>query len=213
MLLLIVPAILNIIVIVLTVLAVAVLVLIVHRLIVRPAMNVKADRDAPPPQVGDIREILIDEQERIRRLSIGQLDSDVKTRMAGVKEDQLILIFRKDRGLEEYEITVEPGSNIFYRPPHAKKIEPLKSNEKILSRELIGYNALFRVAASVKNNRPLQYLEYELSSKFVINNIGEEKMRFDLELTRIFPGMDENSRDKKGVFSFSRFKVDHDDAE
>ncbi|MCB1321190.1 MAG: hypothetical protein KDK34_13105, partial [Leptospiraceae bacterium] len=105
MLLLIVPAILNIIVIVLTVLAVAVLVLIVHRLIVRPAMNVKADRDAPPPQVGDIREILIDEQERIRRLSIGQLDSDVKTRMAGVKEDQLILIFRKDRGLEEYEIT------------------------------------------------------------------------------------------------------------
>lgn len=182
-----------------------------YRLFIRPALRVKAERDSPPPEEGWRKEILIDEADRQRRFSIGQLDSDIKLRLAGIKEDQLILQFRKDRGLEEYEITVSPGPNVFYRAPHARKIEPIRSSEVFQSRELIGNNAMFRVAASVKDNRPLQYVEFLLTSRYIISNLGQERMQFELEISRIFPSLDEKSRDKKGIFSFGRFKQEADE--
>src|SRR5690606_26627421 len=107
-----------------------------------------------------------------------QLDSDIKTRLAGIKEDHVALRFEKDRETEDYQIAVTSGGAAFWRPPHAKKIEVLKGTELFDSRELIGYPALLRAAANVKDGRALQYVEFELATNFFINRFGEEKMRF-----------------------------------
>ena len=180
------------------------LVLLVHILLIKPALDARADIDSPPPEVGFSMEIVIDAHERSRIVSVGQLDSDIKLRLNGIKEDHLVLKFLKERDLEDYHITTAPGGALFYRPPHAKKMEMMKSSETFESRELIGYPATFRVAASVKDNRPIQYVEFELSTGYFINNFGEEKMRFDFTLKKIFPSLDQDSRDKKGLYAFGR---------
>ncbi|MBX7058194.1 MAG: hypothetical protein K1X75_09010 [Leptospirales bacterium] len=179
---------------------------ILYIVVVAPARRVKAEQDAPPPQVGYALDLFLSDQNRQRKVSIGLLDSDIKLRLSGIREDQLILRFEKERGLEEYQINIQPGANVYYRPPHGRKIEAMKDGETVESRELIGHAAAFRLAASVKNNRALQYVEFELSVKFVINNLGEEVMRFTLSLTRIFPGVDTGSRNKQGLYGFSRFR-------
>lgn len=212
MFLLIVPGGLNLVMLFLGVTSLVAFVWIVYRLFIRPALMIKADRESPPPEEGWAYEILMDDPMRFRTVSVGLLDSDIKLRLQGIREDQLILKIQKERELEEYEFTVQPGTNLFYRPPHGKKIEILKNNEVFESRELIGHPALFRAAASVKNNRPLQYVEFELSTKYVFNNLGEEKMKFLLTMTRVFPGVDVNSRSKKGLYMFSRFKAAEDDS-
>ena len=143
---------------------------------------------------------------------IGQVDGQIATRMVGIREDHLKLTFLKERDLEEYQITVDSGGPVFFRPPHARHLENLKGREVFESRELIGHPASFRVVALVRDGRPVQYIEFELSTRFVMNRMGEEKMKFVLELKRVFPGLDSKSRNKKGVFSFSRLKVEEENA-
>lgn len=203
---LIVPEILDWIFIVLGILSTLIFILIVYRVFVRPALLVKAEQDAPPPEEGFKYEILIDDLERTQIITIGQQDGLINTRLNGIKEDHLILKFVKDRGLEEYEITIQPGGPLQYRRPHARKLDLIKTSDVFASRELIGHPALFRVVANLKDHRALQYVEFELSVAYVINNLGEEKMLFTLELTRIYPSLDVDSRDKKGLFSFGRLK-------
>lgn len=212
MMLIVVPAALNLAMLLLGAAAAAAFIAICYHLFVSPALKLKAEQDSPPPREGFVYEVRLDDQRRNRRVSVGLVDSDIKLRLSGIKEDQLVFKFVKERELEEYEITVSPGAQIFWRPPHARKIEPMKDDETFPSRELIGHPALFRVAASVKNNRPLQYAEFELSTSFFINSIGEEQMRFAISLLRVFPGVDSKSRNKKGLFSFSRFKAGQEDA-
>lgn len=203
---LIVPEFLDWLILILGLISFIIFILIVYRMFVRPALMVKAEQDAPPPVEGYKFELLIEDIERVQLITIGQLDGKINTRLNGIKEDHLQLKIVKDRGLEEYEFTVQSGGPLQYRRPHARKLDLLKGSETFASRELIGHPALFRVVASMKDNRALQYVEFELSVSYVINNIGEEKMRFTLELTRIYPSLDEDSRDKKGLFSFGRLK-------
>ncbi len=213
MFLLIVTQTLHVVMIIVGIVAAAVFAFLFYRLFIHPALQLKADQESPPPEAGYTLDIILEDPTRFRTIAVGCLDGDIKLRLNGIKEDQLVLKFKKERDLEEYEITVVPGANIFYRAPHAQKIEPLKSSEIFESRELIGHPALFRVAAHVKNNRPLQYVEFELSTQYFINNIGEEKMKFPLTMKRIFPGVDVNSRNKKGLYVFGRFQVEHSDQE
>jgi len=95
----------------------------------------------------------------------------------------------------------------------AKDVKSIHRNEQIASRELIGNPALLRVAANVKDNRPLQYIEFELSTKYIVNQFGEEKMKFFIVLTKIFPSLDIKSRTKKGVYTFGRIKIDQETEE
>lgn len=185
----------------------AALSLILHKLIVGPARKASADRQAPPPEEGTVKEIIVDDLVRNRKISIGLQDSDITTRMNGIKEDHLSIRIHKERDMEEYDITLVPGGPVFYRPPHAKKFDPLKVPESFASRELIGHPALLRVVAGIKDNRLLQYLEFELSTKYFVNSAGEEKMKFLITLSRIYPGVDLNSRNKKGIFLFGRVRT------
>ena len=73
---------------------------ILYIVVVAPARRVKAEQDAPPPQVGYALDLFLSDQNRQRKVSIGLLDSDIKLRLSGIREDQLILRFEKERGLE-----------------------------------------------------------------------------------------------------------------
>ncbi len=206
MFLLIIPATLNYFFAIVGIAAFIGLFILLYKLIFGPVLKAGMERQSPPPEENAVMEILIDDIVRSRRISIGQLDSDIKIRMNGIKEDHLILKIRKERDIEEYEITVVPGGSVFYRPPHAKKIDAIKGPETIASRELIGYPAIIRIVAGMKDNRLLQYVEYELATRYIINSLGDEKMQFILTLKRIYPGVDQNSRNSKGIYMFSRLR-------
>ncbi|MCE9600185.1 MAG: hypothetical protein K8S54_19660 [Spirochaetia bacterium] len=206
MILLIIPTYLNIAVSVIGFLALCGLVLILYGLVIRPAVAIHADREAPPPAEGSSQEIIFDGAMRTLRFSIGQIDSDFKTRMNEIKEDHLVLKFMKDRDLEDYEIQLSSGGYVLLRLPHSKAMEKMQGAEKITSAELIGDTAGFRLAANVRDGRASQYVEFELAAKYFINKVGEERMKFVVTLKKIFPSLDKNSRSKKGIYMFGRLK-------
>lgn len=213
MTLLVVPGSLTLVMTVLGLAALIVLGVIIRQLFIKPVRLARADIHSPPPEVGLTHTIVIDGPRRSQTITIGCLDSDIKTRLNGIKEDHLTIRLEKERDLEDYHITIIPGGPVFYRHPHSRLIETMKGPETFESRELIGHVAQMRIAANVRDQRPTQYVEFELSSRYFINQYGEEKMRFSLVLNRIFPGLDINSRTKKGVFMFGRLKVDQESDE
>lgn len=206
MILLIIPTYLNVAVSIAGLAALIGLILIVYGLLVRPAVAIHADREAPPPEEGAVHEIIFDGALRTLRFSIGQIDSDFKTRMNEIKEDHLVLKITKDRDLEDYEIQLSAGGYVLLRMPHSKSMEKMQGTEKITSAELIGDTAVFRLAANVRDGRAAQYVEFELAAKYFINKVGEERMKFLLTLKKIFPSLDKNSRSKKGIYMFGRLK-------
>ncbi len=187
-------------------LSLAGLLFIVYRLIVGPILQAQADLLSPPLTEGSVHSIVL-EIDRFKSVSVGQLDSDIKTRMNGIKEDHLVLHFRRDLDLETYTITISPGGPVLFQRPHLKKYETMSGSEKIESSELIGHPALFRLVASMRSGRPVHFLEFELSTKYFINTVGLEKMRFMLTFVKFHPSLDRDSRNKRGVFNFGRMKV------
>lgn len=179
-----------------------------YKKIMVPVIQTMLDRDSPPPKEGTIIELIVEPPARSKKFHIGQVDADLPTRMVGIHEDHMKIEILKERGLEEYEITLDPGGPVLYRPPHAKNLEFMKSKETFESRELIGHPAGFRLAATVKDNRALQYVEFELSTKYFIDRVGEERMKFLLELKRIYPAVDEKKRTRSGKYPFGRLKVE-----
>ncbi|MBE7437940.1 MAG: hypothetical protein HS115_05725 [Spirochaetales bacterium] len=174
-------------------------------LILKPAREALADTLSPPPREGSEEEITITTG-RIRTMGIGQIDSDFKTRMHGIKEDHLVIKLRRDPEVESYTISLSPGGPVFYRAPHQKTFELMSGAESFESSELIGHPAVLRLAALVRDHRPIQFVEFEMSTRFYINNSGEEKMKFLLKINKIYPSIDLDSRDKRGVFLFGRLK-------
>jgi hypothetical protein len=187
------------------------LIFLLNRLIFQPAAIALADRESPPPQEGYTLDVVLDDSIRARIISIGQIDSTIRTRMAGIREDHLILNFRKEPGMEEYLITVVPGGDVFFLPPHGKKFDHLKNRESFESRELIGNMAKFRLAAIIREERAIQYLEFHLTSKYFNDRLGNERMKFPLTLAKIFPSVNINRRNKKGIYSFGPMRHDPDE--
>lgn len=205
--LLIMPLALDITLVVLGVAGVMVLLGFFYHFILYPALKVMADTSSPPPAPGERKELIL-KNGRHLRYRLGLVDSDWKLRMKGIVEDHLVFDFRKDRTLEEYEIEIIPGGPVLYRPPHEQRLQRMKGRDRMESRELIGHPALFRLVAAMQGERPVHYIEFELSTRFFIDNAGDERMKFIVELKRIHPGIDLKSRNKRGVYSFGRMPGD-----
>lgn len=201
--LLITPLALDITLVVLGAIGVLVLLGFFYRFILYPAFKVMADTSSPPPALGESKELIL-KNGRHLRYRLGLVDSDWKLRMKGIVEDHLVFDFRKDRSLEEYEIELNPSGPVLYRPPHEQHLQRMKGKDRIESRELIGHPALFRLVAAIQGERPVHYIEFELSTRFFIDNAGDERMKFIVELKRIHPGIDLKSRSKRGVYNFGR---------
>lgn len=184
---------------------------LIYIILIEPTLRAMKERMSQPPEEGFQYEVVLDHDKRSRIISIGQLDADINTQLQGIREDHLLLKFHRVPDTEEYDITIVPGGNVFYRRPHASKIEQIRDQEKFESHELIGHPAIFRVAAIVQHGRPLQYLEFELSAGFFFNRVGQEKMKFTLTLKKIFPGVDRNKPLKKGIYRFARQRVEEEE--
>lgn len=187
--------------------------LLIYRLVIGPVLLSASDLRSPPPREGFTFEILMDDSNRRKKITIGQSDSLINTRMSGIKEDHLSLEFIKEKGMEEYLINVSFHGPLQFLRPHAKKLDTVKEIESFESRELIGYPAVFRLGALVKNNRFLQYVEFELSTKFFIDKTGAERMKFFLTLKKVFPSVKIDSRNKRGVYMFGRLSVESEDSD
>lgn len=174
------------------------------RLIFAPAFKVYADRQSPPPEEGWGHEIVLDDSNRFKTVAIGQIDSQFKMRMVGIKENHIKLLFRKEAGDENYLITIVPRGTVFYLHPHSKHLEVLEQEVSIESHELIGHPARIRLVALMKDHRALHYLEFELSTQYFMTAGGTEKMKFILKLKKIYPAVNRSIRNKKGIYAFGR---------
>lgn len=213
MMLLVVPLTLDILIGIFGFLSLGVFVSILYYLIIGPTLKALRERQSQPPEVGYSMDVVLDHNVRSRIVRIGLTDGDIKLRLQGIKEDHMTLKFHREAGMEEYDITLQPGGHVFFRPPHARKLERVGSAEKMESSELIGHPATFRLAAVVQHDRPLQYAEFELSTSYFINRVDEEKMKFTLTLKKLFPGVDRNRPVKKGIYRFARQQAEEEAAE
>jgi hypothetical protein len=193
------------------VLSVLIFSFLLYRIIVEPTLRALKERMSQPPEEGFEFEVVLENDQRSRIVSIGQLDADINTQLQGIKEDHLILKFHRVPDTEEYDLTIVPGGNVFYRRPHASKIEQIREQEKFESHELIGHPATVRIAAIVQHGRPLQYLEFELSTGYFVDRHGQEKMKFTILLKKIFPGVDRDKPLKKGIYRFARQRVEEEE--
>lgn len=175
-----------------------------------PSYKIYMDIQSPPPEEGTIKEILLEQNERKRIISIGAIASDIDLRLKGIEDPHVEIIIQKEKDLEEYSITIKPKvkNKVFWKAPHVKNMILLNEPDTFESRELIGHPGYLRVVGLMQNNRPIHYVEFELSAKFIIDKLGEERMKFFLKINRIYPGVDLSSRDKKGIYSFGRAKTE-----
>jgi len=175
-----------------------------------PSYKLYMDLQSPPPEEGSIKEILLGQNEKRKVITIGALTSDISLRLKGIEEPHVEITVQKEKGLEEYIVTIRPfaKNKVLWKAPHVKDMNYLNEPDSFESRELIGHPAYLRVVALMQKNRPLHYVEFELSVKFIIDNFGEERMKFFLKINRIYPGVDLKSRDKKGIYSFGRIKTE-----
>ena len=59
-----------------------------------------------------------------------------------------------------------------------------------------------------QNNEITESVVYhKLTAKYFITRAGDERMKFLLTLKKIFPSLDKNSRNKKGIYTFGRVKL------
>lgn len=95
---------------------------------------------------------------------------------------------------------------MLWKAPHTNNFVVLDQIDTLESREFIGHPGYLRLVGLMQGGRPLHYVEVEISVKFFIDSYGEERMKFLFKINRIYPGIDLNSRDNKGIYSFGRVK-------
>ncbi len=175
-----------------------------------PSYKIYMDLQSPPPQEGTQLEIVLEPNLKRKIITIGSITATIPLRLKGIEDLHAELIFEKEKGLEEYEITLKPiaKNKVLWKAPHVKNMIVLNEADTIQSSELIGHPAYFRIVALMQNNRPIHYVEFELSMKYFIDNLGEERIKFFLKINKIYPGIDLKSRDKKGIYSFGRLKTE-----
>ncbi len=181
------------------------------RLFIKPALKIRAAHEAPP-QEGYQNTIILKNHESNRRLRIGQLDADINLRLQGIKEDHLIIKFRRYGNLEEYDINIQPSGAVFFRAPHTRRFEMLKKEIQIPSSELVGHPGSLQVAAQVIDGRPFHYVEFELSSEYFYDKDKEEKIKFMLTVVKVSPPYDIDSN-KKGIYMFRASLAQHEDTD
>ncbi len=173
-----------------------------------PSKKFYLDLQSPPLQVGAVNEIILDQNQKKKSITIGSLTSDISLRLKGIEDPHLEILITKEKGLEEYEILIKPiaRKKILWKAPHTKNFQLLEKSDILQSREFIGHPGYLRIIGLMQGNRPLHYVEIEISVKFFIDSYGEERMKFVFKINRIYPGIDLNSRDNKGIYSFGRVK-------
>ena len=159
-----------------------------------------------PPAEGQKYEMIVDEMERIYQFSIGKKSGQLPTRIAELSEDHLVLLFKKAKDSENYDITIKRSGPVLYRPPRMEHYTVMESADHLESHEIIGHKAEFRLAGKLNKDRMAHYIELSLSSMFIINRIGRERMKFIVTVEKLQPGINTDKPMKGRLFQFGKSK-------
>lgn len=170
--------------------------------LVLPYLRLQDSLFFDPPYIGKSWKIIVDESSRIATFKVGQKTGDLPTRCNAIAEDQLIFIFKKSKEDETYDIIIKRNGATLFRPPRMEKFIKMDSVVNMQSYELIGNNALFRIADKIVKDRMVNYIEISLNTEFFFNKAGTERMRFIVAVTNIQPGINTNKKLKGKVYPF-----------
>lgn len=169
----------------------------------RPYIELREKEMLPPPPQGAVFEYLVSETERTSTFIIGRALGSIATRCAAISEDHLVFTFKKDDTHEEYDITVKRGAPVLFKAPRTPTYSVMDSSEKLESHEVIGKTADFRISNQINKERMINFIEISLSSKFIINKNGKERLQFIFTISKIQPGL-ASSPDKSGHYPWGK---------
>ena len=166
-----------------------------------------------PPSEGQKYEIIVDEYERIYQFSIGKKSGQLPTRIAELSEDHLVLLLKKAKDSENYDITIKRNGPVLYKPPRMEHYTVMESADHLESHEIIGHKAEFRLAGKINKDRMVHYIELSLTSTFIINKVGRERMKFIVTVEKLQPGINTDKPLKGRLFQFGKSKNKSDSEE
>jgi hypothetical protein len=160
----------------------------------------------PPPPPGSSFEYVVSESERTSSFVIGRDIGNIATRCAAISDEHLVFTFKKDDVHEEYDITIKRSAPVLIKPPRTPTYSVMDSTEKLESHEIIGKTADFRISNQINKERMINFIEISLSSKFIINKNGKERLQFVFTITKVQPGL-AVSPDKTGHYPWGRLNL------
>ena len=164
-----------------------------------------------PPYEGQKYEIIIDEMSRIFKFNIGKKTGKLPTRINELGEDHLVILFKKAKDSENYDITISRNSPVLYQAPRMEHYAKMETSDHLESHELIGQTANFRLSDKLVKDRMIHYIEFSLTSHFFINKMGRERMKFIINVEKIQPGINTDKVLKGTVFPFGKAKMKSDE--
>lgn len=177
---------------------------IFYNQLVQPYIQQRISEIEYPPEIGQKFEYIVNEADRVSYFSIGANTGDIPTKCAAISEDHLSFIFKKDPRNEEYTITMKRSGPVLFKHPRMTHFLKMASTEKMESHEIIGKVAEFRLSDKITKDRMIDFIEITLSTAFVINKSGRERMKFIFTFHKVHPGFNLKVKNRKGLFPLGR---------
>lgn len=178
---------------------------VVYLEIIKPYLELRAEGETPPPEVGDKYELLVKESERMSVFSVGKLSGDLVTKCTAISEDHLFFQFKKAGiGDDAFDIIIKRNGPTLFKPPRMDYFLKMDGTEKLEGHEIIGKSAFFRISDNIIKDRMTSYIEIALTTAYFIDQRGRERVKFVFSVTRIQPGINLKNKDRRGLYSFSR---------
>ena len=171
---------------------------------VRPYFALKAEGETPPPQVDDKYELVVKESERMSVFSVGQMSGDLITKCVAISEDHLIFQFKKAGLGDAFDIIIKRNGPTLFKPPRMDYFLKMDGTERLEGHEIIGKSAFFRISDNIIKDRMTNYIEISLTTNYFIDQRGREKVKFVFTITKVQPSINLKTRNRKGLYSFSR---------
>ncbi len=172
--------------------------------LIAPFIQQKISEIDYPPEIGQKFEYIVNEADRISHFSVGANTGDIPTKCAAISEDHLSFTFKKDPRGEEYTITIKREGPILYKHPRMTHFLKMASTEKLESHELIGKVAEFRLSDKISKERMIDFIEITLTTAFVISKSGRERMKFIFTFSKVHPGFNLKTKNRKGLFPLGK---------
>lgn len=157
-----------------------------------------------PPNIGETFEYLVNEVDRISYFSIGANTGNIPTKCSAISEHHLSFTFKKDARSEDYTITIKREGPVLFKHPRMTHFLKMASTEKLESHEIIGKLAEFRLSDKISKERMIDFIEITLSTAFIINKSGQERMKFIFKISKVHPGFNLNTKNRHGLFPFGK---------
>jgi hypothetical protein len=177
---------------------------IVYYQFIKTYFELKSSDDDSPPETGKKYLFVTNESDRLPTFAIGRNVGNIITKCTNILEDHLIFQFKKDPVAEDYDIIIKRSGPVLYKPPRMPHYALMSSTEKLESHEVIGKTAEFRISNKTVKERMTNYIEISLTSSFIINKMGKERLQFIFTINKIQPGFNFAAQNADGNVPFGK---------